>query len=154
MRDDEGTGPYVGVLGFSQGAKIAASLLWRQENIAPGPFKFGVIIAGRAPVVLLDPEGTVGEVKHTADVGQISTEFRDWAPDCHGEHAISTPTLHVHGLQDPGMDLHRLLAEDYCHTGTARIVDWDGGHRLPVRAEDVKRVVDGLLDVAKEGGVL
>ncbi|KAL6855596.1 hypothetical protein ACO1O0_006748 [Amphichorda felina] len=156
MDEDAGTGPWVAVLGFSQGAKIAASLLWAQEKIegGQGPFRFGVVMAGRAPVVVLDPTGKMPAIPHTADAGQTSAEFTDWAPDSTGEHAIGIPTLHVHGLQDPGTDLHRIMSSNYCRDGTARVVEWDGDHRLPIRPDDVEAVVSQMLELAQETGVL
>lgn len=156
MNEDEGTGEWVAVLGFSQGAKIAASLLWAQEKVngGKGPWKFGVIMAGRAPVVVLDPEKKLPPVPHTADISQMSTEFTDWAPNNKGEHALSIPTLHVHGTQDPAQDLHQKLADDYCKDGTARVVEWDGGHRLPILPADVEKVTTIMLELARETGVI
>ncbi|KAK3367572.1 monooxygenase [Podospora didyma] len=51
------TGPWVGIMGFSQGAKIAASLLLRQQQqmhagILPRfAFRFGILMAGRGPLL-------------------------------------------------------------------------------------------------------
>lgn len=156
MDSDPGSGDWVAVMGFSQGAKIAASLLWAQEHVhgGQGPFKFGVIIAGRAPIVVLDPLKKLPPVPYTADANQMSVESTDFAPDNKGAHAISIPTVHVHGLQDPGMDLHRLMADKYCKDGTAHSIEWDGGHRLPIRPDDVERVVGQILGVAKDTGVV
>lgn len=157
MDEDEGTGEWVAVLGFSQGAKIAASLLWAQEKVndGQGPYRFGVIMAGRAPVVILDPKKKLGRtIPHTAGISELSNDFRDWAPDNTGEHALSIPTLHVHGLKDPGQPLHQRLAKDYCKDGTARVIEWDGGHRLPIQPEDVDKVVQQMLELGRETGVI
>lgn len=156
MKMDKGTGEWVGVMGFSQGAKMAASLIWSQEKLVgdKGPWKFGVFMAGRAPVVRLDPEGKLPKTRYTAEVDELSTGFDDWAPNNEGEHALKTPTLHVHGLQDPGLDFHRALLKDYCKPKTTRLVEWDGGHRLPIHAPDVDKVVSGILAMAYETGVL
>lgn len=156
MDEDEGRGDWVGVMGFSQGAKIAASLLWTQEKVkeGKGPFRFGVIVAGRAPVVVLDPERKMLTIPHTADISKLGHDFADWAPDNKGEHAISIPTLHVHGTRDPGHPLHKRLVTDYCKDGTARVVEWDGGHRLPIQKDDVDAVVGHMLELAREAGVM
>ncbi|KFH48573.1 Rhodanese-like domain-containing protein-like protein [Hapsidospora chrysogenum ATCC 11550] len=156
MDEDRGTGPWVGILGFSQGAKIAASILWAQEKIhgGEGPFRFGVIMAGRAPIVRLDPEGKVGAVPYTADISQMSSDVTDWAQDNRGEHAISIPTLHVHGTQDPAMDLHQLMSRNYCKDGTATVIEWEGGHRLPIRTDDVEAVAKRMLQLARETGAI
>ena len=158
MKKDPGTGDWAGVMGFSQGAKMAASLIWAQEKLThrtgDGPFKFGVFMAGRAPVVVLDPEQKLPKTPYTAHIDELSTGFDDWAPNNQGEHALKTPTLHVHGLQDPGLDMHRALRKDYCQDGTTRLVEWDGGHRLPIKTPDVEKVVSGILGMAYETGVI
>lgn len=156
MDSDPGTAPFVAVLGFSQGGKIAASLLWAQEKVhgGEGPFKFGVIMAGRAPTVVLDKDKKLPHIPHMADVGEVSSEFADWAPSSQGEHSISIPTLHVHGLKDPGTELHRLMAQRYCEEGTARVIEWDGDHRLPIKPDDVDRLARQILELAEEAEVL
>ncbi|KAH6888624.1 serine hydrolase FSH [Thelonectria olida] len=151
---DEGTGEWVGVLGFSQGAKIAASLLWTQEKVtqelgedeAATSFKFGVIMAGRAPLVQLD--GRVDIPRHVVDAARLSSDFDDWPETNVGPHVLSTPTLHVHGLRDPGLDQHRILFNNYCKIGTAQLVEWDGDHRIPIKSNDVEPVVSKILEMA------
>ncbi|KOS22904.1 hypothetical protein ESCO_003361 [Escovopsis weberi] len=177
MDADPGSGPWVAILGFSQGAKIAASLLWAQEHQPPearplpdADFRFGVLMAGSAPVVVLDTRDDGAESPrarvvppHMVDAAHLSLSvppIPDGASDPwpasnkHGEHLLSIPTLHVHGLQDPGIDKHRLLFEKYCAEGTARLVQWDGNHRLPIKTHDVALVVGELMQVAVETGVL
>lgn len=152
---DSGTGEWAGVLGFSQGAKIAASLLWAQERIeregregrAETGFRFGVIMAGRAPVVQLDPR--LSTPRHVVDAARLSSDFDDWPERNEGGHVLSMPTLHVHGLRDPGLEQHRMLMDKYCETGSADLVEWDGEHRLPIKSGDVDAVVRGILDLAE-----
>ncbi|KAK3998246.1 serine hydrolase FSH [Cladorrhinum sp. PSN332] len=164
MDDDDGYGDWVGVLGFSQGAKIAASLLWLQErNVFQGipflgrgvRFKFGILMAGSAPVVMLDPTGDCGETpRHVETADNLSLAFTDWPAFNHGEHVVSLPTLHVHGLLDEGIARHRKLLKLYCKPGTARVVEWMGDHRLPIKSTDVAMVTNEMLEMAKETGVL
>jgi predicted esterase len=192
-REGKTGGEWVAVLGFSQGAKIAASLVWAQERVereavralpngkmdggdddvddakihrevplAPADlplgvrFRFAVLMAGRAPVVRLAPN--IGPVAGVAEMNTLSTDFvsfppPDAPPDA--PHRIRhTPTLHVHGLQDPGLDEHRRLLREYCASGSgARCVEWDGEHRLPIRTADVDVVVGAILEMAAEVGV-
>ncbi|KAG5953119.1 hypothetical protein E4U53_006855 [Claviceps sorghi] len=160
MDGDDGSGPWVGVLGFSQGAKIAISLLWAQTRAerlwGPGyaktDFKFGVIMAGSAPIVHLDMR--LPRSRHVADAAMSSNSFDDWpdAPD--GDHVVAIPTLHVHGLQDPGIEKHKMLLALYCTPGQTRLVEWDAGHRLPIKTSDVQQVVGNVLDMARQTGVL
>ncbi|KAK4220297.1 citrinin biosynthesis oxidoreductase CtnB [Rhypophila decipiens] len=221
MDADEGTGEWVGVLGFSQGAKIAGSLLWSQEwfkekwkerkanrglNVngngnghsvgGGGPFgsaqdeeeevvllrdntrggkavefKFGVVMAGSAPTVMLDPRppkdqwGYAGGYEYdsrsvpryveTAD--KTSLSFSDWPSLAEvegGEHVITLPTLHVHGLADPGLERHRKLLELYCKRGTTKLVEWGGDHRLPIKTADVEPVTGKIMEMAWETGVI
>jgi hypothetical protein len=159
MDGDAGDGPWVGIMGFSQGAKMAASLLWAQENGVfsmgeRGRFAFGVLLAGRAPVVRLGPEGQLPSVPYTAGITEKSVDFTDWAPSNQGGHVVSVPTLHVHGLQDPGLDQQRYLLENYCKDGAARLIEWDGGHRVPKLSEDLDLVVREMLALAQEVGAV
>lgn len=162
--DAGGTGEWVGVLGFSQGAKMAASLLWLTGWLDPRPlpkpmgmdvrFRFGVLMAGSAPVTLLDPKGDLKAPRHVDTAETVGMRFQDFPDKAEGEHVIELPTLHVHGLQDPGVFRHKRMLELYCKEGTTRLVQWDGGHRLPFKSSDVQLIVDGVLEMAKETGVL
>jgi predicted esterase len=159
MDTDPGTGEWVGILGFSQGAKIAASLLWTQQKIteqfgadeALTQFKFGVLMAGRAPLITLDHR--LQHPPPIVDAAMLSSEFKDWPESNKGDHVLSIPTLHVHGLRDGGMEQHRILLNNYCETGTTTLVEWDGGHRIPIKSHDVGAVVQEILRLAKGAGV-
>jgi predicted esterase len=90
-------GEWVGLLGFSQGAKICASILHSQQERA------------------------------------------------RGQHHI--PTIHVHGLNDPNLHLHRRLFYEHCKGNSASLIEWDGGHRVPVKTGHVRTLVDEVLAV-------
>ncbi|KHN95526.1 citrinin biosynthesis oxidoreductase CtnB [Metarhizium album ARSEF 1941] len=163
MARDAGSGPWVGVLGFSQGAKVAASLLWAQQRAEADAqtlpprtsFKFGVLMAGSAPVLHLDRR--LPRPPHVASTAVFSTSFDDYpdpAAPARGPHVLRVPTLHVHGLQDPGLPRHRALLHTYCEPGTTRLVEWHAGHRLPIKTADVQAIVAQLLDMATETGAL
>ncbi|KAL4805191.1 serine hydrolase FSH [Aspergillus unguis] len=130
------TGQWVAVLGFSQGAKMAASLLYRQQTHSKDRFwlgqqvdyRFAVLLAGRAPMVSLSVDG----LDESGDL-------------------LHLPTIHVHGLKDPGLALHRELYSS-CQEESTRLIEWDGGHRVPIRTEDVMAVVDAILAVAGKTG--
>ncbi|GME49737.1 hypothetical protein M1830_009015 [Neofusicoccum parvum] len=145
MRDDDqkgGTGEWVAVLGFSQGAKLAGSLLLLQQLQAEGlrgrisrpatNYRFAVLLAGRAPLVNFAAGSAV-------------------EPSC---RHLYLPTIHVHGLTDPGLELHRQLLEQSCQKGSTRLVQWDGNHRLPIKTGDTMAVVQAVLEMAAETGVL
>lgn len=137
------SGEWVAVLGFSQGAKIAASLLLRQQwRGERGGFRFGVLMAGRGPLLPVDPEGD----------GWLDEKF-DYATNQAADRVLRVPTIHFHGLEDPGLGYHQVLLEEWCDPTTTALLEWDGGHRLPFKTPDVKLVVDKILEFAKQTGV-
>ncbi|PYH98418.1 hypothetical protein BO71DRAFT_395217 [Aspergillus ellipticus CBS 707.79] len=150
MEEDDRSGAdgkWLAVLGFSQGARLAASLLLQHQLGGTGrdedevDFRFAVLIAGRGPIIPLglglglglgaDPTGT--------SIAALS---------------LSLPTIHIHGLQDPGLTYHRELLERYCDPQTAEVVEWQGDHRVPIKLKDARRVVDAVLRVARQTGCL
>ncbi|KAI0880467.1 serine hydrolase FSH [Annulohypoxylon maeteangense] len=164
MEEDDrqgATGLWVGLLGFSQGAKLAASLLFRQQiraaklgtAVAGSDWKFAVLMAGRAPIVNLAPDVFRSSMlHHPSQIGLIGSP--DLMEIMKGEHILNLPTIHVHGLSDPGLHLHRELYEEYCDPASTRLVEWNGNHRVPLKGTDVTPVIDEILDVAREAGVL
>lgn len=166
------TGEWVGLLGFSQGAKLTASLLfeqqirWKKHGREQGQkehlnnlngkgveWKFGVCMAGRAPLVSLS-DLTPGP--KLVDAGEISEGFDFNKPgqeDPTVGHRLKMPTVHIHGTQDPGIHLHRRLLLDYCEQGTTTLVEWEGAHRIAIKSTDVSRMVEAILTVAKQAGV-
>ncbi|GFF28067.1 hypothetical protein IFM61606_10085 [Aspergillus udagawae] len=119
MEEDDragGKGPWVGLLEFSQGAKMAASLLLRQQHehehgrSASLPvFLFGVLIAGPAPFVSLVPS------PDQAIPLQLSPKSM-----------LQVPTIHVYGrhflsfaLQMNGSITVAQLPRGNCSSGMA-----------------------------------
>ncbi|KFA68960.1 hypothetical protein S40285_07009 [Stachybotrys chlorohalonatus IBT 40285] len=161
--DEQGaTGDWVAILGFSQGAKVAASILLRQQMINQGfgtrksttNFKFAILIAGRGPLVMMEP-GLAVPSTALIDASQNSLhsmpneQIPFWGP-----HILSIPTIHVHGLRDVNINLHRQLLERYCDPMSAVLVEWDGEHRVPIKAKDVTAITDEIYRVARDTGVL
>ncbi|ROV93875.1 hypothetical protein VPNG_09528 [Cytospora leucostoma] len=154
------TGEWVAILGFSQGAKVAASLLYRQQlREAQGNtptslnyrFLFGVLLAGRAPLFSLEP-GTTSN-NSMPDATHLSTAHDLSAVAHTGKDILRIPTIHVHGLRDEGRILHRQLYEEFCGSDTRTLVEWDGGHRVPLKAKDVALVSHNIRLLARETGV-
>lgn len=175
-----GHGPWVGILGFSQGAKIAASvLLRRQQQTRAGraprfPFRFGVLLAGRGPI-FSDSVAAASDTKTSGVKEQVviriqelsdedeedSEEAVDSTDDpiqvvkthVRPEDVLRVPTVHVHGLRDPNLHLHRRLRGDWCEESMTTLFEWDGGHRVPIRTQDVTVLVDHILEIAEATGV-
>ena len=155
----EAAGEWVAVLGFSQGAKVAASLLFDQQareaaasGSAESNWRFAVILAGRAPLVSLSP--ATADIPNLATAAQVSNGWEEIEADDDARHVLRLPTVHVHGLQDPGLHLHRRLFRQYCAPGSATLVEWDGIHRVPFKSADIQKVTEAILDVARRTGVI
>lgn len=142
LQEDEAagaTGPVVGLLGFSQGAKMAGSLLLQEQDrlqsevfagyssIFP-EYRFAVLLAGRGPLVKCD----------------VDTQLWSQPP------VLRLPTLHVHGLQDKGLYMHRELLRLHCTKTSSRLLEWDGDHRVPIKTRDVSRLVGEILLMAAD----
>ena len=133
MKDGRG---FVGILGFSQGARLATGLLLEHQlgkGIDWGAgVGFGVICNGTS-------------LPLTSELSQEEKEVK-----------VAIPTLHLIGLQDPWRDESRMLRSAYCDLEQAALLEFDVGHRLPVLAEDNARLVAEILRMHREasGGVL
>ncbi|CAK3968810.1 Hypothetical predicted protein [Lecanosticta acicola] len=151
--EDEGTGAWVGLLGFSQGAKLSASLLYDQqirlerEGNAATDYKFAVLLAGRSPLV------SFCEFSRSPALCQPGAMSEGFRFEGTSPHILSLPTLHVHGLNDPGLHLHRKLLRQYCDAKTSRVLEWDGNHRVPIKKTDVEPICAEIYRMAREGGV-
>lgn len=171
MLDDDregGSGEWVGLMGFSQGAKLSASLLLEQQareekarktgsKVEPGltgirdvHWRFGILLAGRAPLANLGPD--VLKSKALVPAGDLSEGFQ-FCRQVDSEATVRLPTLHVHGMKDAGLHLHRKMLDEYCEDGTTTLVEWDGPHRIPIKTLDVDRVVKAIYDLAAGTGV-
>lgn len=154
MFDDDqrgGSGEWVGLLGFSQGAKLAASILYsQQKGCIRTNYRFALLLAGRGPLVWLHP-GTPTP-PGLVDAAQPTLSLRE--PDTAVESVLQVPTIHVHGLKDPGLEQHRKLLYKCNDPDAATVVEWNGGHRVPVSRQDVNSIVEHVLRIAQATGVL
>lgn len=108
---DSDLGPFDGLLGFSEGASVVASVLINcEQSRSLRPFKCAILICGAPPF----RPGYV-EDPYLADVvGQI----------------IKTPTVHILGAKDPGR-CGGLALYNLCINGTASLYDHGKGHEIP-----------------------
>ncbi|KAF1975687.1 hypothetical protein BU23DRAFT_552198 [Bimuria novae-zelandiae CBS 107.79] len=172
MEDDDregGKGEWVGLMGFSQGAKLSASLLLEQQareekavregkkEWDSGPigipglnWRFGVLLAGRAPMTNLNPDLLTSQALVSA--ADISEGFQ-FVKDVDDIAILRLPTIHVHGMADAGLHLHRRLYKEYCEPGSTILVEWEGAHRIPIKSDTVERVVGAIYEMAEHNGV-
>jgi pimeloyl-ACP methyl ester carboxylesterase len=167
------TGPWVGLLGFSQGAKMAASMLWRQQQLNQNRLRRRIMQGWGDWGADMDHWDLqeehyplAGVTDSDADWAQQTTDYRfavllagrgplvSMRPDVKGSDVLCLPTIHVHGLRDAGLAMHRDLLYQYCEGGSAKLVEWDGDHRVPIKTGDVEAVVAEILQVARATGLV
>ncbi|KAH8684756.1 serine hydrolase FSH [Tricladium varicosporioides] len=122
-------GNVVGVLGFSQGSRLAAGLLWEQQfsdvKLAGGyKFKFGALFNGIAPPM-------------TENLSEDEKKM------------ITIPTMHVVGIEDQWAEDTRELYESYFDKETAVKFEFDYGHHLPVAEDQTAKVAAEILRMYK-----
>ena len=130
MKEDGGE--FVGVLGFSQGARMAAGLLADQEegeNEGMPEWKFGVLLCGSYPPISL-----------SASRKLVAGPNNDIRRDEHGEirepgigEVIRVPTVHMRGLRDIHLEKGRRLAKFFSDKIE---FEFDMEHHLPGAAGD------------------
>ncbi|PSS22193.1 hypothetical protein M430DRAFT_98819 [Amorphotheca resinae ATCC 22711] len=127
QRAKDGRG-FVGVLGFSQGARLAAGLLLEQQQLGGtgggldcGEFAFGILCNGVCPPLTSSASAHTQKIK------------------------IKIPTLHVIGLEDPWREESRKLMTDYCDPKYAVCLQFGVGHRFPVLKDDTEKVAKEIL---------
>ena len=162
-----GRGRWVGLMGFSQGAHLSASVLLEQQaretkarrqgqstdlgfiQIPDLHWRFGILLAGKGPLSNLNPELLTSPALVTAG-DLLGWQFRnEFCEDL----MLRVPTLHVHGMADPGRPLHRVLLHEYCTPESTTLVEWEGAHRVPLKSNDVEKVVGAMYDLAEKTGV-
>lgn len=156
MDNDEGKGEWVGLLGFSQGAALAFSiLLENQLRLQRDPWaraftgvnwRFGVIMAGRAPPYSLS--SITQKSQHFSSLTQAPRGWEKALSSAPFPNRLRTPTLHVHGLQDVGIELHRDLLKYFTSPSHTKLVEWDGAHRIPFRSADAQETTEAMLEIA------
>jgi predicted esterase len=135
MEENGGRDSFVGVMGFSQGARLAAGMLLRQQlelrhyGASKWGFKFGVVIGGPFPPIALNAEGI--ELDYSV-LGQV-------------------PTVHAWGRDDPVRWGAKDMA-DACDSPNTFVMDFAGGHHLPLVDEEAEELCGLIVDAWHASG--
>ncbi|CRK27057.1 hypothetical protein BN1723_008360 [Verticillium longisporum] len=116
-------GPFDGVMGFSQGASLAAMVMARARFANPPLFSFGVFFCAGLPYC--EDSLRAGEAKflRAADgVGPV----------------IHVPTAHIVGREDPDVAHGTGLAE-LCQEWGRVLLDHGAGHEIPLAPVEVTK---------------
>lgn len=142
---DEDGGKFVGVLGFSQGARQAAGILQEQQEngeVEGQEFRFGILVNGTYPALLLASDSSDPQ-------RQLSPMDRsEWNESFNPN--IRLPSVHIHGAQDPWLKNSRLLARCF-DPDTAEVFEFENGHYLPTLKADNEKVADAILGIYHQG---
>ena len=133
--------PFVGVLGFSQGARLAAGIMLEQQEkgqVEGHNFRFAVCVNATYPALILAEESS------STSRPTLDAELTEW--DEIYDLRIHLPSVHVHGNQDPYVRGSRLLARCF-DPQTAKVFEFDNGHHLPTSASDTEQVAEEILRI-------
>lgn len=120
--------PYHGVLGFSEGASIAAALMLRRDSEGmASPFQFAIFICA-VPPFRWDRKDVV-----------LPTETTE---------RIRIPTAHILGVKDPGRQASRILY-DLCEESSASLSYHKGGHTIPWDLQTTAGIVEAIRRVLR-----
>ncbi|KAE8351364.1 serine hydrolase FSH [Aspergillus coremiiformis] len=123
MRIIETQGPFDAVMGFSQGAALAFSLLVNHAKIHGVPlFKAAVFICGAAP---FEPSG------------------RETIKSTPGEYLVKIPTAHIVGKQDQLYDTG-LYLYGLCEPSKAEFYDHGSRHMIPFDGKNTEAMVSAI----------
>ena len=128
MNENGGVETFVGIIGFSQGARLVPGLLMRQLiemrdlESSKWKFKFGVMIGGPFPPIAMS---------ETVDV-------KDY------ELLKQIPTVHGWGRDDPVIQGAKQMAE-MAENENSFVMDFAGGHHLPLKDDEARDLCDQIM---------
>lgn len=128
----------VGIMAFSQGARLATSMCLDHEF---GPrFKFAILIAATFPALDISTPHPPPPPSHVADTHSLSD------PNVLPER-LAIPSVHVQGSHDPWLAQGKKLREVYFEEGQTTVVKFSGGHACPSRSQDAERIAKAVRNV-------
>ena len=126
-------GPFDGVMGFSAGAGLAATLMLEEKGNSTSQsiagFRFAIFICGVEPWCL--PEGRRVNVKQD------------------GEY-IAIPVANIYGSNDDAFCEEAKKLGLVCNSKTRHCLDHGGGHEIPRGKEITRRMVQTIIAVMDE----
>lgn len=107
----------VGVMGFSQGARVATAIC--QDPELGQHIKLAIMVCGISPSLPL----TSGPLRKTLDI----------------------PSIHIQGSNDPWKAKGTRLAKECFDQQQARVVGFTGGHEIPNKLPEVVKIADEVI---------
>lgn len=140
------SGPFCGVMGFSQGAGMAAGLILSQQEEADEAAAGG--------------DGGDGFSSPRTDLhlrfgvflnGVATPLFAQGNDHAIIRQKIRLPTVHVHGKLDPWRESGEILLAENFDAATAKVMESQVGHQLPVLKEETLLVTEMMLRAYSDG---
>lgn len=154
LRNVDGA-PFVGILAFSQGARVATGLLYyldkrRRKGSSDLPeMMFAVINSGTYPPLFLEEDSAaLEESAQNSSVEPLHAMKTPETPDSGSKRKPNVPSIHLHGTHDPWRPESQKLLADFYETESAAIIEYTGGHQVPVMDKDTQKVVDAIRQLA------
>jgi Serine hydrolase (FSH1) len=131
--------PFVAVMGFSEGASIATSLILDQQercrrttiesNLS---FRFVILLsAGNSPPFLFRDHVFFTQIKE--GTGHDASRGME-------EHRVTIPSVHVLGLSDTRLTEGRDLLRRFYNDSISTVFECEGGHQLPTSPNYLARL--------------
>lgn len=153
-------GPFDGVIGYSQGASLAATYLLQLGMRHPGkalPFKCAIFFAGGVP---LDPAELDDGVLRLVKVGELNgigdKEFRLNEENVkETEWVLKLPTAHIYGRKDPLWPGSSEVLASLSERESRSVSLHDEGHDIPgARAKEAVQGAVRAIRRAIEKGLI
>ena len=120
--------PYDGVLGFSEGASVAAALMLRQNSEGKASaFQFAIFICGVPP---------------------FRWDKNDLVLPNETTERIRVPTAHILGAEDLGRQAGRMM-HDLCEESSASLIYHKGGHTIPWDLQTTALIAEAIRGVLR-----
>lgn len=153
---EEGDGmPFVGIMGFSQGAMLASGILMEQFQRGAGlagedqKFKFGVFLVGGFPALSLDTRKTAFGDPYIYGGAKGDERYLN---------SIGVSSIHMHGKRDAILPNSRALArcfkeklDDGAQSDEDEppfkktVLEFDVEHHMPTSMQDTKMLAHAIL---------
>jgi hypothetical protein len=144
-----GLGPFDGIIGFSQGAALAASYLLYNNGL--WGIRFAVFICGTRPWDIsgkrrLECSDVIKGhewLANCSDAPSLEHEREPVSPDWEaaGLRRIGLPTAHIHGKHDEWLEDSRHVFA-MCEPRSATVWEHASGHTIPVDRKNTAIIAD------------
>ncbi|KAF3480346.1 citrinin biosynthesis oxidoreductase CtnB [Arthroderma uncinatum] len=153
LRSSNG-GPFVGLMAFSQGARVATGLLLhleekRRNECSDLPeIKFIILNNATYPPLFFDLESWATD---SAD-GSWADDSSDRSTDgrSSGERRVAIPSIHTQGLNDPWRPESEKMRVTYFEEDCSIVMPFTGGHQMPALDREANTIVDAIRKVASQ----